>query len=158
MATMATTSVSVDVASSKTPRTALDHKIDGTLHVLHSSSNMGAVSTLIKSVSSSLIDGERSSHRRRKEMHDELMKPAAVNDILMNDIKKGTQKSAPIGNLSYVDRRLRTHEKRKAQLEGRYDEALARHAEPRLSPMARNKRIPVFVESPVDCCIVYTGH
>jgi hypothetical protein len=42
----------------------------------------------------------------------------------MNDIKKGTQKSAPIGNLSYVDRRLRTHEKRKAQLEGRYDEAL----------------------------------
>ena len=89
MATMATTSVSVDVASSKTPRTALDHKIDGTLHVLHSSSNMGAVSTLIKSVSSSLIDGERSSHRRRKEMHDELMKAAAVNDILMNDIKKG---------------------------------------------------------------------
>jgi len=93
------------------------------------------------------------------------MKAAAVNDILMNDIKKGTQKSAPIGNLSYVDRRLRTHEKRKAQLEGRYDEALHNATSTYTSKVAALRCIdnvlqshPSFNESPVDCCIVYTGH
>jgi hypothetical protein len=81
---------------------------------------MAAVSTVIKAVLEKLNEGTSFTLRAQKELSNKLSKAATVHGLLMQSINVEAQQSAPIGNLSYVDRRLQTLEKRKEQLEGRY--------------------------------------
>jgi len=67
-------------ADTKTHSTALDHKINGTLTIFNTATDMDAVSTVIKSVSEKLNEGTTLSLRAQKELSNELSKAAIAHD------------------------------------------------------------------------------